>query len=78
MSNSQPSAFVADAEISDVGERAYDAFIRRLERDVERGKESKVSVQRQWQRFEIAFTKAVDYLKRNSAWSTNSFYPRPS
>ena len=59
----QAFAFVNDRELRDVGERAYDALLRRLDRDVERGIESKASVQRRWLRFETAFTKALDYLR---------------
>jgi hypothetical protein len=71
----QAFAFVADPDISDVGERAYDAFLRRLERAVERGQESKASVQRRWQRFEMAFTKALDYLRTHFHVVNQQFLP---
>jgi hypothetical protein len=71
----QAFAFVADPDIRDVGERAYDAFLRRLEKDVERGRESKESVQRRWQRFEDAFTKALDYLRTHFRVVNQQFLP---
>jgi hypothetical protein len=71
----QAFAFVADDDLKDVGERAYDAFLRRLEREVARGERSKAEVQRQWHRFEIAFTKTVDYLSSHFCVVNNRFLP---
>ncbi len=71
----QAFAFVADPDISDVGERAYDGFLRRLEREVKQGIESKASVQRRWQQFEIAFLKALDYLRTQFCVLNQQFLP---
>lgn len=71
----QAFAFVADPELGDVGERAYDTFIRRLEREVERGTQSKESVQRRWQNFETALTKALDYLRSAFCVVNQRFLP---
>lgn len=71
----QAFAFVADPELGDVGERAYDAFLRRLERDVKQGKQSKAAVQRRWQHFETAIQKSLDYLRTNFRVLNQRFLP---
>jgi hypothetical protein len=59
----QAFAFVADPDVKDVGARSYDMFLRQMERDVKKGRRSKAFVQRQWQHFESAYGKALDYLR---------------
>ena len=71
----QAFAFVAEPKSTDVGERAYEAAIRRWERRIADNDAQKDSLQRIWNNLTAAVGKAVDHLKNTYSVLSEAFLP---
>jgi hypothetical protein len=61
--------------VKDVGERAYEAVIRRLEKEMRRSPASKRRFLRQWGRLRKALGKSADYLRARFKVLNDSYLP---